>query len=131
MRQITVESTSEKASIKSGDRLQFQHYGVFRYVVGVTMAIVLLNLAFPVALTSAEPYLVIALLLLLGIPHGATDTTIFQALSKKEVDKRKMILFGFAYLAIILAYGAIWYIVPVWAFLFFLLLSVYHFGQSN
>ncbi|NJO87301.1 MAG: beta-carotene 15,15'-dioxygenase, Brp/Blh family [Lewinella sp.] len=70
------------------------------------------------------------MILLLGIPHGATDEVIFKAL-KGRVNAADLRKFAALYLLTIGLYAAIWWVVPLWAFGFFLLLSVYHFGQSN
>lgn len=70
------------------------------------------------------------MMLLLGLPHGATDHGLFLALRKGRPGGKKS-NFYLAYLGIIAAYGLIWFFLPLLAFAIFMLLSVYHFGQSN
>ena len=77
-----------------------------------------------------EPLLVLGLMLLLGLPHGATDRGLFFSL-RDRVSSFKSLNFYAAYLGIIGLYALVWYLVPVVAFLLFLILSIYHFGQSN
>ncbi len=77
-----------------------------------------------------EPFLVLGLMLLIGLPHGATDHGLFLTLWKKGSSGKK-INFYLAYLGIIGLYALVWYVLPLAAFVIFILLSVYHFGQSN
>ncbi len=74
-----------------------------------------------------------ALIILLGIPHGATDHLIFQQIIRKHhIEGRgRQLLFFVAYLSLIGIYALLWWLMPVIALSLFLLLSVYHFGQSN
>ena len=65
-------------------------------------------------------------LLLLGIPHGAIDNVLY-------IRDKKISNFNFIgiYLVIIGANVALWFITPVLAYILFLVLSAYHFGQSQ
>ncbi len=65
-------------------------------------------------------------LALLGIPHGAIDNVLF--LERSSVSK---VQFFSAYLAIIVFTVGLWLLWPVLAYVLFLLLSAYHFGQSQ
>ncbi|NJC26783.1 Brp/Blh family beta-carotene 15,15'-dioxygenase [Neolewinella antarctica] len=104
---------------------------------GVTLPVVLVTLAFiglgffaTGFLAGYEPFLVLGMMLLLGLPHGATDHGLFLALRQGGQGEGKG-RFYLAYLGIIAAYGLVWYLLPLVAFGIFILLSVYHFGQSN
>ena len=69
-------------------------------------------------------------ILLIGLPHGASDLMVFDALKhRNEVDfsKAKFILY---YLLMILIYGVIWYLTPLFALIVFMIISAYHFGES-
>ena len=70
-------------------------------------------------------------LLLLGlcIPHGAADHLIFRSRQPAGVGGSD-IRFAIFYLVVIVAYGLLWFILPGAALLAFLVVSVYHFGQS-
>lgn len=104
--------------------------GVNTLVMAITVIFILLGSFASGVLSQWEPFLVLGMMLLLGLPHGATDHGLFLALqSSRPTGKR--INFYFAYLSVIAAYGLVWFVLPVVAFLLFMLLSVYHFGQSN
>jgi Brp/Blh family beta-carotene 15,15'-monooxygenase len=68
----------------------------------------------------------LGLILLLGIPHGAIDNILFL-----ENNNTRPLYFYAAYLTAIAMNGVIWFIAPVLSMLGFLLLSAYHFGQSQ
>ncbi|NEN25424.1 beta-carotene 15,15'-dioxygenase, Brp/Blh family [Cryomorpha ignava] len=65
-------------------------------------------------------------LFFLGIPHGAIDNVLF--LRGNQIKNREFI--G-VYLVIIASNIILWMILPSIAYLLFLLLSAYHFGQSQ
>lgn len=104
---------------------------------GVTAPVLLITLAFCFLgsfatgwLSTWEPFLVLGLMLLLGLPHGATDHGLFLALSGGRPPVKK-VNFYVAYLLLIGSYGLVWWFFPIVAFSIFILLSIYHFGQSN
>jgi Brp/Blh family beta-carotene 15,15'-monooxygenase len=63
---------------------------------------------------------------LLGIPHGAIDHVIFM-----EGNKHNALFFYSFYFGLMGLYIASWLFFPLLSFVFFLLLSAYHFGQSQ
>ena len=67
-----------------------------------------------------------ALILLLGVPHGAIDNSIYLQKSKQSV-----LRFFAIYIGVIFINVALWLIFPVFSIVFFLALSAYHFGQSQ
>lgn len=67
-----------------------------------------------------------ALILLLGVPHGAIDNSIYLQKSKQSV-----LRFFVVYIGVIFINVALWLIFPVFSIVFFLALSAYHFGQSQ
>ena len=70
------------------------------------------------------------LLIVLGIPHGAADHLIFRARHpNREWRGQRWRFLGF-YSLLVVSYGVLWYLLPAVAFLIFLGVSVYHFGQS-
>lgn len=77
-----------------------------------------------------ELYLAVGLILVLGIPHGATDFKIFKEL-KNPVAKKGMLFFYGSYLGLMGIYALIWWLAPILALIIFILISLYHFGQSN
>jgi Brp/Blh family beta-carotene 15,15'-monooxygenase len=66
------------------------------------------------------------LIALIGIPHGAIDNIILQ--SEYKITKFK---FYSLYLLSIFLYSLIWIILPFYAFVLFLIISAYHFGESQ
>jgi Brp/Blh family beta-carotene 15,15'-monooxygenase len=68
----------------------------------------------------------VMLILLFGIPHGALDEHI--QLNHSSVGTFKFYTY---YLGAIGVNVALWFIIPPLALIFFLLLSAYHFGQSQ
>ena len=66
------------------------------------------------------------LIALIGIPHGAIDNVILQ--SEYKITKFK---FYSLYLLSIFSYTLMWIILPFYAFILFLIISAYHFGESQ
>lgn len=75
----------------------------------------------------------LVLILVLGIPHGATDHRMFYSLADTQQHRaathKKW--FYVYYIGLMLLCGGVWYFFPVASFLLFLLVSAYHFGQLN
>jgi Brp/Blh family beta-carotene 15,15'-monooxygenase len=63
---------------------------------------------------------------LIGIPHGAID----HVLAMDESSLNYFQFYGF-YLGLMAAYILVWLLFPMWSLVFFLLISAYHFGQSQ
>lgn len=84
-------------------------------------------------LDSIALILAMALILLLGIPHGAADHLLFFSLMNEQASQNKNIKtrFYIQYLGLIAIYTLMWVMLPVIALVVFLAISVYHFGQSN
>jgi Brp/Blh family beta-carotene 15,15'-monooxygenase len=104
--------------------------GAKSFVMVITAVFIFLGSFASGMLSLWEPFLVLGMMLLLGLPHGATDHGLFLALQKGHSGSKK-ISFYVVYLGVIAAYGLIWWFLPVIAFAIFMFLSVYHFGQSN
>ena len=68
----------------------------------------------------------LTLIILFGIPHGAIDNVL--SLSESNLSKNS---FYFLYLLSMIFYAVLWFITPILSFIFFLLLSSYHFGESQ
>jgi Brp/Blh family beta-carotene 15,15'-monooxygenase len=65
-------------------------------------------------------------ILLIGIPHGAIDHILL--FRKREMSQ---ITFYGIYLGLIIGFVVLWHITPVISLLFFLLISAFHFGESQ
>ena len=70
-------------------------------------------------------------LLLTGIPHGALDHVVQQETAKRNGTNFKLMTFLGRYLITMLIYAAAWYAFPAWSLLFFLLISGWHFGETD
>lgn len=68
----------------------------------------------------------LSLIILFGIPHGAIDNVL--SLSESNLSKKK---FYFLYLLSMVVYTVLWFLMPIFSFIFFLIISSYHFGESQ
>ena len=66
------------------------------------------------------------LIILFGIPHGAIDHIVYK--TQNNISNIKFYTF---YLSLIVLYTVFWFIFPKWCLILFLLLSAYHFGESQ
>lgn len=75
--------------------------------------------------------LFVIIMLITGIPHGATDHILY--IEKQSFSHKKVSLFRFilTYLIVMFAYAIAWYFFPVPSLILFLIISAYHFGQSQ
>lgn len=75
----------------------------------------------------------IFLILVIGIPHGATDHQLFYSLIKgsKILSPAHKKRFYPYYVGAMSVYAITWYFFPVFSFILFILISAYHFGQMN
>ena len=97
----------------------------FIYIVGI---FIILNLFQGFTNISIENQLIYCsvLILLLGIPHGAIDHVLF--FKKRKMSQLK---FYSIYLGLSLLFVILWHILPITSLLFFLLISAFHFGESQ
>lgn len=98
------------------------------FLIYIGFLCVLCLLAYPIINLGATVHLVIAAILIMavGVPHGAVDHLIFQANTYQ-----KKVRFFSLYLLAMVAGLMLWLFFPSVAFLLFLLLSAFHFGQSQ
>jgi Brp/Blh family beta-carotene 15,15'-monooxygenase len=104
---------------------------LYRGLCALALATILLAALWPGVWRGWEIAPALALIVLIGIPHGATDHLIFRHLRRGRWDSFAKLKFYAFYLLLMAAYGMLWYLAPIWAFGLFLCLSMYHFGQSN
>lgn len=99
----------------------------------VTIIIVMLNFISHELLVSCSLIIAVALIVLIGIPHGANDHLLFFNLFKKRAleEGSKTALFFLYYLGLIFLYVCSWFFLPAFSLGIFILISIYHFGQSN
>jgi Brp/Blh family beta-carotene 15,15'-monooxygenase len=98
-----------------------------------TLIIIMVSLSESEWLVSSSLVIALVLILFIGIPHGANDHLLFFNLINKRIDekKRKSTLFFGLYIGLILLYIGCWYLFPAFSLGLFILISIYHFGQSN
>ncbi|MBL0882158.1 MAG: Brp/Blh family beta-carotene 15,15'-dioxygenase [Chitinophagaceae bacterium] len=70
-------------------------------------------------------------ILIAGIPHGALDHTVAKQNSTLQNRSFSSIRFYFTYLSRMLLYGICWYFFPSFALLLFIVLSAFHFGETD
>ncbi len=71
-------------------------------------------------------YLAVILVVLFGIPHGAIDHILFV----KNTKSNYLRFYGL-YLSLIALIFVLWLLIPLTSMVFFLVISAYHFGQSQ
>ncbi len=101
---------------------------VFRPVVATTILI-----AAVAALTTAPPAwfsatVVVAVVAVLGIPHGAVDHLVVEAIEGRSSGRWSFVR---NYVLAMAGVGLVWLAAPPLALALFLVLSVHHFGQSD
>ena len=67
----------------------------------------------------------------IGLMHGATDHVLFMNSQGQSVRERIPLRFFGQYLGILVLYGALWFLIPGLAFAAFIVVSCYHFGQTQ
>ena len=100
------------------------------WVSCLTVALVLLAFLMPEAIGTYGGYLSMMLILLLGVPHGATDHILFRHV-KKDYDKGWLSRFFVRYFLLMGLFALTWWVLPSMALMIFLAISAYHFGQSQ
>ena len=100
-------------------------------VLGITGLVIMLSQLSYSWLASIQYGLLIIGTLIIGIPHGATDDYIFQQTGLQDRLLRSPTGFYGIYILIAGIYAGLWYLIPGASLAFFLLISIYHFGQSQ
>lgn len=108
-------------------RSSFFFMGNSFYILLLSNVIIhLLNASFGGIIDQNEVWLSVILIAFIGIPHGAVDHILFL----KKTNHSQIFFYTF-YLLLILFYVLGWIFFPQISLAFFLLLSAYHFGQSQ
>ena len=72
----------------------------------------------------------IVAILSIGIVHGANDLKIISTFTKNDINSSKLKYFSF-YLLTVLMGGLLFFFLPSFALLFFVLVSCFHFGEQH
>lgn len=70
-------------------------------------------------------------LITLGIPHGAVDHLVAKQVAQTHQRPFSLARFLAQYILQMLVYAALWYLLPTVSLLLFILLSAWHFGESD
>ncbi|MBK9150245.1 MAG: Brp/Blh family beta-carotene 15,15'-dioxygenase [Saprospiraceae bacterium] len=100
-------------------------------VIFLTFIFALAGIFFPVQVEHIQYPLFIILVLIIGLPHGATDYLLFRRLNGNKIRLHQTVKFFIIYLSAIFGFLTLWLILPTISFAVFIILSAYHFGQSN
>ncbi len=103
----------------------------FRGATLLSVLLVVLGIISGRLLPGSEWVLFGAVMCLTGIPHGATDHIIHQQLAAEEGKRFVWSRFIATYLAALAAYALMWWKFPGLSLVVFLLVSAFHFGQSQ
>lgn len=98
---------------------------------GTALIFILGALFFPTAVDSAALWIVVMSVLVIGIPHGAIDHIMAAELYNLNQTLKDHLLFYASYLLVMIIVGALWIFLPVAGMAFFLIISIYHFGQAD
>ncbi len=98
------------------------------YVV-IVVLVVLLGYNFGIPFENFEGYVFVILLIGFGIPHGALDHKIL--FTQGWFHYKQKMRFYLKYIGLMMFMGCFWYFLPYFAFVFFMIISAYHFGQSQ
>jgi len=69
--------------------------------------------------------------IMMGIPHGAIDHLIEEKYLEKQQKPFSLFRFLFKYIFQIVVYALLWFLMPALSLFLFLLLSAWHFGESD
>lgn len=104
---------------------------IYYLVISITLIICCLSIYLPSFVNEYGLFFAALLILIIGIPHGATDHLVFYSLSINNISIKTKINFYLFYIFSILVYGIGWYFFPSIYINIFIVISAYHLGQSN
>jgi Brp/Blh family beta-carotene 15,15'-monooxygenase len=81
--------------------------------------------------TNFELVFAFALILIVGIPHGSTDLLLSKHIEGSKMREWPFWKFIITYLSVMMVYAALWYFFRGTAFVIFLTISAYHFGEAQ
>ena len=104
---------------------------VYAVVVACTVLTAALSFWGALSLGSVAFIILMVMVALTGIPHGAVDHVIAADLYGLTTSWSDQAKFYGVYLALMAVYGILWLISPVVSLAIFLLMTIYHFGQAD
>ena len=104
---------------------------LYPLVLIASLAVLLLSSLWPAAQSSwALPFFVL-MMISTGLPHGATDHVIDRFQQQRQGNTFAWGRFLGVYLGAMLLYGLAWTLLPLLSLGLFIVISAYHFGQSQ
>jgi Brp/Blh family beta-carotene 15,15'-monooxygenase len=100
-------------------------------VIFTTLLFAFLGWLLPDFLRNAQLPILGLLLVSIGLPHGATDFLLFKRITSAKLTRKHILKFFIIYISAVVGFMLLWLILPLFSFLLFILISAYHFGQSN
>jgi len=97
---------------------------------GIGVMAIALNLIVPEFIDAARYWVLGLVILLVGMPHGAIDHIIDGTIEDWNPYTFNSKFYGW-YLGAVVFYSVFWIFFPVFSFAFFLLITLYHFGQAD
>ena len=73
----------------------------------------------------------ITAIFLFGIPHGALDQAVEQEVARRKKHSFNRLAFSIKYIGAIVVYALFWYVFPQVSLTAFLLMSAWHFGETD
>lgn len=109
---------------------QFRKYLFITKVLLIVLFILLHHFIIPIPFTAQWIFFGV-LVVFTGIPHGALDHQVAKQSSKINQLQFSELNFYIRYLTPMLAYGICWFLFPTISLYLFLLLSAFHFGETD
>lgn len=96
----------------------------------MTITVALVSIVLPLVVSTHGGWLAMVLITLCGVPHGATDHLLFRHVHR-DASAGWLYRFVARYFLLMGLLLVTWMILPSLAFMIFLAVSVYHFGQAQ
>ncbi len=96
----------------------------------IALIAIIINIVVPEFAENSRYFLLAIIILLIGMPHGALDHHIdgnLEGWNPYTLNKR----FYTQYFLLMGIYSVVWIYFPFFSFMFFLLITLYHFGQAD
>lgn len=100
-------------------------------LVAVSLIAIVSSLFLPEMMLAIAPFLLFISVVLIGIPHGAIDHIVAADIYGFQKRLQDHLVFYSSYLLVMLLVGLLWIFFPLAGMIFFLLISIYHFGQAD
>lgn len=109
----------------------FRSWPVYGPVLALTIAVMALSFWSVLPLESNAFALLMGVVVLTGIPHGAIDHLVASKLYNLNASWSDQAKFYGFYLTLMALYGGLWLVAPMPSLVVFLVMTMYHFGQAD